>query len=268
MVWTICEDETNVAVVGTTIDDADSFIWTSTTGTGTTISNPTNLSPLVTPSAIDITNGFIDLTLTVTPNAPCGAPVVEIVRIPVQESPTLFPGVSQNICEGSTISILDATATNVTNITWSRNSNGDFTAPINTIATEYTPSPNEIANGFVELIVTADAISPCVGTVTETITHTITRNPVVTLTTNEESICESQASYTVPTGLVSIDNMSSVANFSWSTSGSEPVLGNTTLTPTYNPSAADIAAGFVNLIFTVDPMHHVVSNCRNIKIKY
>ena len=40
----ICEDETNVAVVGTTINDADSFIWTSTTGTGTTIANPTNLS--------------------------------------------------------------------------------------------------------------------------------------------------------------------------------------------------------------------------------
>ena len=42
----ICEDETNVAVVGTTIDDADSFIWTSTTGTGTTIANPTTLAPL------------------------------------------------------------------------------------------------------------------------------------------------------------------------------------------------------------------------------
>ena len=88
-----------------------------------------------------------------------------------------------------------------------------FTASINTIETEYTPGPIEIANGLVELTVTADAISPCVGTVTETITHTITRNPVVTLTTNEDTICESQASYTVPTGLVSIDNMSSVANF-------------------------------------------------------
>ena len=251
----ICEDETNVAVVGTTINDADSFIWTSTTGTGTTIANPTNLSPTVTPSATDIFNGYIDLTLTVTPNAPCATTVVEVVRIPVQEKPELFPGVSQNICEGASISILDATESNVTNITWSNNGgDGTFSASINTIETEYTPGPIEIANGLVELTVTADAISPCVGTVTETITHTITRNPVVTLTTNEDTICESQASYTVPTGLVSIDNMSSVANFLWSTSGSEPVLGNTTLTPTYNPSAADIAAGFVNLILTVDPI--------------
>ncbi|MDC0092515.1 hypothetical protein OAI30_00005, partial [bacterium] len=251
----ICEDETNVAVVGTTITDADSFIWTSTTGTGTTIANPTTLSPIVTPSFTDITNGFIDLTLTVTPIAPCATAVVEVVRIPVQEKPELFPGVSQNICEGAIISTADATQTNVTNITWSNNGgDGAFTASINNIVTEYTPGANEIANGLVELIVTADAISPCVGTITQLISHTITRNPVVTLTTNEESICESQASYTVPTGLVSIDNMSSVANFSWSTSGSEPVLGNTTLTPTYNPSAADIAAGFVNLIFTVDPI--------------
>ena len=251
----ICEDETNVAVASTTIDDADSFIWTSTTGTGTTIANPTNLSPIITPSTTDINNGYIDLTLTVTPNAPCGAAVVEVVRIPVQENPALFPGVSQNICEGAIISTADATETNVTNITWSNNGgDGAFTASINNIVTEYTPGTNEIANGLVELIVTADAIAPCIGTITQLISHTITRNPVVTLTDTEETICESQASYTVPTGLVSIDNMSSVANFSWSTSGSEPVLGNTTLTPTYNPSAADIAAGFVNLIFTVDPI--------------
>jgi hypothetical protein len=144
----ICVDETNVAVAGTTIDDADSFIWTSTTGTGTTIANPTTLSPIVTPSAIDITNGFIDLTLTVTPNAPCGAAVVEVVRIPVQENPALFPGVSQDICEGAIISTADATETNVTNITWSNNGgDGAFTASINNIVTEYTPGTNEIANG-------------------------------------------------------------------------------------------------------------------------
>ena len=124
------------------------------------------------------------MTLTVTPNAPCGAAVVEVVRIPVQENPALFPGVSQDICEGAIISTADATETNVTNITWSNNGgDGAFTASINNIVTEYTPGANEIANGLVELIVTADAISPCVGTVTETITHTITRNPVVTLTT-------------------------------------------------------------------------------------
>ena len=222
----ICEDETNVAVVGTTITDADSFIWTSTTGTGTTIANPTTLNPLVTPSATDIINEFIDLTLTVTPNAPCGAAVVEVVRIPVQEKPELFPGVSQNICEGAIISTADATETNVINITWSNNGgDGTFTASINNITTEYTPGPNEIANGLVELVVTADAIAPCVGTISELITHTITRDPVVTLTTNEDTICESQGSYTIPTGTVSIENVSSVDTFGWTSSGSGTLLG-------------------------------------------
>ena len=250
----ICEDETNVAVVGTTITDADSFIWTSTTGTGTTIANPTNLSPIITPSTTDINNGYIDLTLTVTPNAPCGAAVVEVVRIPVQESPILFPGVSQNICEGAIISTIDATETNVTNLVWTNNGgDGTFTASINNITTEYTPGPNEIANGLVELVVTADAIAPCVGTISELITHTITRNPVVTLTTNEDTICESQGSYTIPTGTVSIDNESSVDTFGWTSSGSGTLLVANTLTPSYEPSSADIGTGFVNLIFTLNP---------------
>jgi hypothetical protein len=52
---------------------------------------------------------------------PCATAVVEVVRIPVQEKPELFPGVSQNICEGASVSILDATESNVTNITWSKN---------------------------------------------------------------------------------------------------------------------------------------------------
>jgi hypothetical protein len=250
----ICEDETNVAVVGTTITDADSFIWTSTTGTGTTIANPTTLNPLVTPSATDIINEFIDLTLTVTPNAPCGAAVVEVVRIPVQEKPELFPGVSQNICEGAIISTADATETNVINITWSNNGgDGTFTASINNITTEYTPGPNEIANGLVELVVTADAIAPCVGTISELITHTITRDPVVTLTTNEDTICESQGSYTILTGTVSIENVSSVDTFGWTSSGSGTLLGANSLTPSYEPSLADIGTGFVNLIFTLNP---------------
>ena len=248
----ICEDETNVAVAGTTIDNADSFIWTSTTGT--TIANPTTLSPLVTPSATDKINEYIDLTLTVTPNAPCSAPIEEIVRIPVQINPSLFPGVSQNICEGAIISTIDATETNVTNLVWSNNGgDGTFTASINNITTEYTPGPNEIANGLVELVVTADAIAPCVGTISELITHTITRDPVVTLLTNEDTICESQVSYTIPTGTVSIENVSSVDTFGWTSSGSGTILGANTLTPSYEPSSADIETGFVNLIFTLNP---------------
>lgn len=248
----ICEDETNVALAGTTINNADSFIWTSTTGT--TIASPTTLSPLVTPSATDISNGFIDLTLTVAPNAPCATDVVEVVRIPIQEKPELFPGVSQNICEGASISILDATETNVTNLVWSNNGgDGNFTASSNNITTEYTPGPIEIANGLVELVVTADAIAPCVGTISKTITHTITRDPVVTLTTNEDTICESQTSYTIPTGTVFIENVSSVDTYNWSASGSGTLLGNNTLTPSYEPTPADIAAGFVNLIFTLNP---------------
>jgi gliding motility-associated-like protein len=250
----ICQDETNVPVLGTVISDTDTILWTS--ATGTTVANPETISPIVTPSALDIANGFIDLTITASPNAPCATPVTQIVRIPIQDNPELNPGASQIICEGEVLITSDAFETNVTNLTWS-NSGGDgtFNTSINAIVTEYQPGLTEIANGFVELVVTADAVAPCSGTISRTVIHSITRNPSVTLDSSEETICESQTSYTVPLDFVTIEDVTSVDTIQWTTSGdSSNLSGASTLTPTYSPTSADITAGYVNLILTVTPV--------------
>ncbi|MFY7884154.1 MAG: hypothetical protein ACOVOV_04840, partial [Dolichospermum sp.] len=86
---TICEDETNVLVNGTIVQNEASYNWTSTSGTGTEISNETLLTPIVTPSLIDIGNGYIDLTITAIPNAPCSTTVTKTVRIPIQKKPSV-----------------------------------------------------------------------------------------------------------------------------------------------------------------------------------
>jgi hypothetical protein len=175
---TICQDATNVLVSGTTVTNAASYTWTSTTGT--TIANATSLTPLVTPSATDISNGYIDITVTAIPNAPCSANVVKTVRIPVQRQPTVNAGASQTICQGNILTTSDAITTNVTNINWSNNSgDGQFTTSRTTRVVEYTPGPNEIASGQVLLTIIGDAIAPCTGTVTSTVTYTIVKNPIV-----------------------------------------------------------------------------------------
>ena len=115
----ICEDATNILVAGTTVANVASYNWTSTTGT--TISNANSLTPLVTPSATDITNGYIDVTITAIPNAPCSTSVLKTVRIPIQKKPILSAGASQTICEGSVITTSDAIATQVTNLKWTKN---------------------------------------------------------------------------------------------------------------------------------------------------
>ncbi len=251
---TICEDETNVLVNGTVVQNAASFIWTSTTGTGTTISNATSLTPIVTPSLTDINNNYIDLTLTAIPNAPCSTNVSKTVRIPIQKKPSVSAGATQTICEGSVITTTDALSSNVTNLTWNNNGgDGTFTASeLNTI-TEYTPGPLEIASGRVLLTLSADAIAPCAGSVSSTVEHLITKNPVITVNPSQVTICETET-YQVPLSQITVTNPTSIASIQWTTTNPSSLTGSTTFTPTYTPSAADITAGFANLVLTVTPI--------------
>jgi gliding motility-associated-like protein len=250
---TICEDETNVLVNGTVVQNAASYNWTSTTGTGTGISNETSLTPIVTPSLTDINNNYIDLTITAIPDAPCSTTVTKKVRIPIQKKPSVSAGAAQTICEGNVITTTDALSSNVTNLTWNNNGgDGTFsTSNLNTV-TEYTPGPIEIANGSVTLTVTADAIAPCVGTVTATVVHLITKNPVITVNPTQVTICET-GTYQVPLSQVTVVNPSSIATIQWTTTNGS-LTGSNTFTPTYTPSAADINAGFANLVLTVTPI--------------
>ena len=249
----ICEDATNVTVLGTTVQFQSSFVWTS--ATGTTILNNTILNPIVTPSALDIANNQMILTITAQPVAPCGVPVSKTVIIPIQKKPIVAAGTSQTICEGNSITTSDALSSNVTNLRWDNNGgDGTFTTSnLNTI-TEYTPGINEIASGQVLLTIIGDAIAPCSGTVTKTVTHTIIKNPIVTINPTEVTICETQTSYTVPTTFVTLVNPSSILNYQWTTPNMANLTGASTWTPTYTPTTADISTGFVNLTLTVNPI--------------
>ena len=250
---TICEDATNVTVLGTTVLNESNYIWTS--ATGTIISNNTIQNPIVTPSTLDIINNQIVLTITAQPVAPCGVTVSKQVSIPIQKKPSVFAGTSQTICGNTIILTSDALSSNVTNLHWDNNGgDGIFTTSnLNTI-TEYTPGINEIANGQVLLTLIGDAIAPCSGTVTSTINYTIIKNPIVTINPTEVTICENQTTYTVPSTLVTLVNPNSILNYQWTTLNMASLTGASTWTPTYSPTAADIATGFVYLTLTVNPI--------------
>ncbi|WGK94414.1 MULTISPECIES: PKD-like domain-containing protein [Flavobacterium] len=248
----ICEDATNILVAGTTVANVASYNWTSTTGT--TISNANSLTPLVTPSATDITNGYIDVTITAIPNAPCSTSVLKTVRIPIQKKPILSAGASQTICEGSVITTSDAIATQVTNLKWTKNGgDGSFSTSDTSRVVEYIPGPNEIASGKVVLTLTGDAIAPCVGTISSTVEHLTVKNPVITVNPTQVTICETDT-YQVPLSQINVVNPTSVASVQWTTTNASSLTGSTTFTPIYTPSAVDIATGYANLVLTVTPI--------------
>jgi hypothetical protein len=249
---TICADETNVLVNGTVVQNAVSYIWTSSTGT--TISNATSLTPIVTPSALDIINGYIDITITAIPNAPCSTNETLTVRIPVQKKPSVASGASQTICEGTVITTSDALSSNVTNLHWDNNGgDGTFTTSNLNTVTEYTPGPNEIASGQVLLTLHGDAVAPCSGSISSTTVYTIVKNPIVTISPTEVTICETDT-YTIPLNYITIVNPTSILSHQWTTTTMASLTGATSWTPTYTPTAADIIAGFVNLTLTITPI--------------
>ncbi|MEN8881219.1 MAG: PKD-like domain-containing protein [Polaribacter sp.] len=261
----ICQDDTNVLVTGTSIINELSFVYTSTTGT--IINNPTSLTPTVTPSATDITNGFITLTVEATPIASCGTtPVTETITIPVVRNPIVNAGPDADICEGETITTSSATQSFVDvaggNLLWSNNGGGGtFLTPNDELVTTYQPGPIEIANGQVNLTLTGTATSPCATNATSTVTYNISGIPVVNVNPTIVTICENET-YQVQPGQVDITNMSSVASVTWSatTPGTISQGGPLDLEPIYTPSATDIANGFTDLTIVVNPVTACAAN--------
>jgi gliding motility-associated-like protein len=91
----ICEYDTNVTVLGTIIENQSSYVWTSSTGT--VISDIHTRQPRVTPSLVDINQGFMELTITAQ-NEVCSLPVSKTIRININRRPIVRVGTTKTLC--------------------------------------------------------------------------------------------------------------------------------------------------------------------------
>lgn len=229
-----------VTLSGATASNYSSLLWTSS-GTGT-LSNATTLSPTYVPSAADLAAGFVDLTLTAQATAPCTGSTSDVVRINLNQGPEVNAGNDGSICAGNTFAINGASAVHTSLITWSTSGSGTFSNP-NIINPVYTPGASDIANGSVVLTLTGSPVSPCSSPATDQLLLTIT--PVATAFAGTDDVtCSS--SYLV-TGAAATN----YSSFTWTSSGTGSFINQTTLTPTYLPSAADFANGSVVLTLEV-----------------
>jgi len=236
---TICAN-TNFTVSGATATHTATVVW-STSGNGTFTGNGT-LTPTYYPGSTDISLGFVTLTLTATPTAPCIENVSSTMLLTFDPIAEVDAGIDASVCEGG-IYQLDATADHNANINWSSNGPGSFTNG-NTINPTYTPDPG--FSGSVILTATVTSILPCVATVEDHMYLTVTPLPVV---------------YAGPTGTtcganpfsITAATQSHATNVLWTTSGSGVFSNSSLLNPTYTPGAADILAGSVVLTLTGNP---------------
>jgi PKD repeat protein len=182
---TICSSST-ASLTGTIGGSASSVTW-STSGTGT-FANATNLSTTYTPSAADIAAGTVTLTLTTNnPSGPCPA-VSDFLVLTIVRAPAVYAGADDAICQGSSYTVTDATASDYVTLTWTENGSGSITAGQGTLTPTYTPGATDI-NVTVTLTLTATGAAPCANSTDARLLY-IDRTPVATAGPVQE-ICNS-----------------------------------------------------------------------------
>ena len=230
---------------GSSVTNSPAFIWTST-GTGT-LSNETSLTACTyAPSALDISNGSVTITLSAFAFPPCSS-ATSSKTLTIYSSPTASAGTAVTTCSNAgTVNITaGASAANYASIQWTSSGTGTFVNEDNLSTCTYLPSAADIAAGSVILKLTAKANADCLDAIS-TKTLTIKAAPTAFAGTNV-STCSNSAPVNITTGATA-ENYSSL---NWISSGTGTFTNRTSLTAcTYLPSAADKTAGSVTLTLT------------------
>ncbi|MBS1742833.1 MAG: T9SS type A sorting domain-containing protein [Bacteroidetes bacterium] len=233
---------------GATSGNNSGITWSTPNGTGT-FTNPNSLTTATyTPSLDDIAAGSVTITLTAAPNSPCASSVSANKTLTINTLPTANAGNAIITCSNSgAVNITSgAAATNQASITWTSNGTGSFASSTSLTNATYNPSAADISAGSRILTLTANGKAGC-SNVTDTKTITITAAPIANAG-SAISTCANSGAVNITTGATAGNS----TGVTWSSNGTGTFTNENSLTDaTYEPGAADIAAGSVTLTLTV-----------------
>jgi hypothetical protein len=185
---TICSTETVVldAILG---GSASSGSWTSSSSGSSGFNNANAANTVYTPSATDLSNGFVTLTFTTNDpdgGGPCST-VSDDLLVTINTAPTLTISSDATICSTETYTLSAAYGGGATGGTWTTSGSGTFDDANLTNAT-YTPSSFDISNGSVVLTFTTNAPTAC-DVVDESMTLTLKREVAITSQPVNTGVC-------------------------------------------------------------------------------
>ncbi len=234
----VCANNPDITLTGSgTVATA----WQWLNGTGSYNPGNTALNTIYTPSAVEVSNGSVTLTLTSTAQGNCNA-VSDNITITFSPSPIVDAGPDQTVCaNNSTTSLNGSVTAGASTGSWSGGA-GTFSPNNTTLNATYTPSASEISNGSVTLTLTSTGNGNCNP---ETDQMTITFTPAPTVDANiDQTVCGNNSD-------VNLDGSVTIASGGiWSGGAGTFSPNNTTLNAVYSPTAAEIAAGNVSLTLT------------------
>ncbi len=236
---TICSGQSNVTLAGL-ITTATGGVW-STSGSGVFSPDSADVTGTYMPSSADTTLGNVTLTLTSTGNGDCKA-VTDQMSVTLISAPVADAGPDRTVCADSAAIPITGSVQVATGGQWSTSGTGTFSSTTS-LSTEYTPSSADTAAGSVQLILETTGNGSCAAD-TDTMTLTITPAPTIGAG-SDITICADSSAVDL-TGTVTI-----ASGLEWTSDGSGTFSPDAFSASTqYLPSAADTAAGTVNILAT------------------
>lgn len=207
-----------------------------TSGSGT-FDYSQNLNAIYTPSAGDIEDGSI--TLSLTAYGPDNTVTDEMI-LSINAAPMAYAGEDVVACSDG-IELLDATAENYVSVLWSTSGDGMFDDEF-IINPVYTPGVQDIEAGSVTLTFNVDANDPC-PEATDEIMLTIEQGASAFAGDNTDA-CSN-------IGLSLVDAIAeNYSTIEWSTSGDGSFNDISMMNPEYTPGSEDASNGEVTLTLT------------------
>ena len=239
----ICANNPSIILSGTVSGGSTSGRWFSL-GSGSFFPNDTTFNATYTASPTDIAVGFVDLFLVSTNNGIC-LPIADTVRLNITQPPLINTGIAPSICNDDSLQLNGMINSGSNTAIWSSLGTGSFN-PISTdLNAYYVPGSADTLAGTVQLVLTSTNNLGCLA-VDDTLVVNFTPRPLVAIDSLDGSVCGNNADINIY-GNISGSSTTGI----WTSSGTGSFTPNdSSLTATYIPSIADIAAGSVLITLT------------------
>jgi len=122
------------------------------------------LNPVYTPGVLDASLGSVELCMVAAACDPCTVAASDCMTLTIQAAPEVVAGNNGEVCENGVYS-LQGSVDNACGNQWSTNGDGVF-GDNGSLSTTYTPGAGDIAQGFIEVCLTAEACR-CVNSISQ-----------------------------------------------------------------------------------------------------
>lgn len=208
---------------------------------GAGIFTPDTLSQNInyTPSAGEVTAGFVDLIYTSFADGTC--PVVgDTVRITIESGPTVTSGVDQTICADTAGLELSPVFANAGGVIWTTTGSGTFTPDNTTPGAIYIPSNQDIADSLLIVRVETTTNGNCTSEIDEL---TLYINPAPSISAGfDQSHCANTTTLTLSG---TVDN---AGGMSWSSTGTGVFSAPNSTSTDYGVTSSDTTAGTIEIM--------------------